>query len=119
MKPYVPYPTSPKDTDSLIKETEHRLFAFACTPKEGSLADREIERRIRAFFAVLASADITLSCPGTPSATPDAEIVIAHLCDVLHETYRDAKKELSTKNVLGDVFSSLAQSGYSLVQRAK
>lgn len=94
----------PLSPSVLIAATESKLFGFKCEVRDGTLAEREVERRIYTFFAVLEDTHITLidqSSGGTPRTISD---LLTDILKYLSPTYREADKELSTTNILTDLF---------------
>lgn len=118
MKEYVALPIDPKKPKTIILETEHRLFGFKCSVNDGSLAERETERRIRALFAVLLSGNVELqNSSNVPLQSAEIESLIPKLCDHLRPIYRLAEKELSTENILSDVFEYFAQNNLTFIHK--
>ncbi len=94
-------PLAPK---TLIAKTEQKLFGFKCEVRDGTLAEREVERRIHTFFAVLADSHISLI--DTTSPSKDKKMLSDLLPEILlylSPIYREADKELSTANILTDL----------------
>ncbi len=105
--------------ETLIAETERKLFGFKCAVRDGTLAERECERRIWTFFSVISDQHLTLM--KSNEAVTDGEIaaLISSLIEHLRPIYRTAEKELSTKNILDDILQLLASKGYLLTHAAQ
>lgn len=106
----------PLALSSLIDMTESKLFGFKCEVRDGTLAEREVERRIHTFFVVLADAHISIldrSSGGTAKTLMD---LLSDILSYLSPIYREADKELSTTNVLTDLFEFFKVHNLALTQ---
>ena len=95
-------PKDPLAPQTLITATERKLFGFKCAVQDGTLAERETERRMYAFFAVLSETHVSLhDTQKEIEVVPDSvsKELLAHLFSI----YREAEKELSTENILTDI----------------
>lgn len=98
-------PADPLAEKTLIAATEKKLFGFKCEVKDGTLAEREVERRIHTFFAVLDDVHIVLidSKSSSKEKMTTAQL-LSEMLSYLSPIYREADKELSTANILTDLF---------------
>lgn len=109
-----PAPPDPKVPKTIIDETARRVFGFKCEVRDGSLAERETERRIRVCYAVLEDAKIKIWKDARTLTSDEKEDLVFALCAYLKPIYAMAEKELSTENILNDVFAYFKAEGYSL-----
>ena len=105
-----------KKPATIIAETERKLFGYRCDVRDGTLAERECERRIWTFFSVITDQHLMLKKSQTQLADTEVAALIAALIAHLRPIYRTAEKELSTKNIIEDVLAYMNANGVSLVQ---
>ena len=88
--------------------TESKLFGFKCEVRDGTLAEREVERRIHTFFAVLDDTHIIVRDSSSGGTTKNLSDLLSEILAYLSPIYREADKELSTTNILTDLFEFFA-----------
>lgn len=94
----------PLALSTLIAMTESKLFGFKCDVRDGTLAEREVERRIHTFFAVLDDAHIVVRDSSRGGKDKTIAELLQDILAYLSPIYREAEKELSTINILTDLF---------------
>ena len=95
---------NPLALSTLVGMTESKLFGFKCEVQDGTLAEREVERRIHTFFAVLADAQILVVDTTLEGTGKTLSELLSDILSYLSPIYREADKELSTTNILTDLF---------------
>ncbi len=95
---------NPLSLSTLVGMTESKLFGFKCEVRDGTLAEREVERRIHTFFAVLADEHILIFDTTSAGTSKTLSELLSDILTYLSPIYREADKELSTTNILTDLF---------------
>lgn len=104
----------PLSADSMIAHTESKLFGFKCEVRDGTLAEREVERRINTFFAVLSDDHIVLVDASNSTLPKTLAKLLPSIMAYLSPIYREADKELSTANILADTLEYFRSQGFVL-----
>lgn len=105
-----------KKPATLIAETERKLFGYRCDVRDGTLAERECERRIWTLFSVITDQHLVMKKLQTQLTDVEVAALISALIAHLRPIYRTAEKELSTKNIIEDVLAYMGTNGVSLAQ---
>ena len=106
----------PLAPSTLIAMTESRLFGFKCDVRDGTLAEREVERRIHTFFAVLDDAHIVIRDSSGEGIVKTFSDFLSDILAYLSPIYQEAEKELSTTNILTDLFEFFLTHNITLSQ---
>lgn len=104
----------PLSPASLTAHTETKLFGFKCDVREGTLAEREVERRIHTFFAVLNDDHIELIDASNGDVPKTLTELLPSIMAYLSPIYREADKELSTANIIIDTLEYFRSQGLVL-----
>lgn len=105
-----------KKPATLIAETERKLFGYRCEVRDGTLAERECERRIWTFFSVITDQHLVLQKSQKQLTDTEVAALISELIGHLRPIYRTAEKELSTKNIIDDVLAYMKSTGVAVTQ---